>query len=434
MFWLGRRVFLRYQAVDGIATEDGLSAITEWIVPRWASEVFRARPRGAVANLVRREFRLLRVVWLLSGLELMTWISIFVLGFVPVRGQSDQLSVVAIMAICMSPLIAVLAGTISVGEEKTWGTHAWQMTLPVSRRTQWAVKFGMALLASLVGGVVVPVSVLLVMGAKHGSAYQYVGNLWLWFWPIGIVVVTTIAFWSACAVKGTVRAALWAVLALVSLPTVIGLSSMLEAIEQEKLQGWLQWLVMRIGPFRITQTRFVFGIWPYAVICVLMIGVVLWRSARLFREEQEGSSGFVIRRWLSIAGVVLSAALIFGQLDIISIEAIKMRYRCLAETNAAIQKVEGEAPDNTLQISIGDMEKTGALSANTLALLGPGDVRVSLGTPKDLPCCDAVHSIGFVADGDIQYRADFGLRDGGACTITFRGGKNKHGLMEANCE
>ena len=449
MFWLGRRVFLRYQAVDGIAAEDGLSAITEWIVPRWAAEVFRARPRGAVANLVRREFRLLRVVWLLSGLELMTWISLFVFGFVPIRGQSDQLSVAAIMATCMSPLIAVLAGTISLGEEKTWGTHAWQMTLPLSRLKQWAIKLGMALFASLVGGVVVPVSVLLVVGAKHGSVYQYVSPLWLWLWPVAIAVVTTIAFWAASAVKGTVRASLWAVLALVSVPVTIELSAMLEAWERDALHGWLQWVVMRIGPFRLVGTGFLFGRWPYAVICGSMIGVVLWRSVRLFREEQGGSAGFVIRQWLPIAGAVFGCALVLGQVFNISIEAMQIRYRLLKDTNAAISRAisSGNLNAGAAALSVAELKKTGQLSATTLDLLGNGNVNVTFGQPKELKCCDAVRSMGDIAAGEASYTAEFQLADGRSCTMIFRAsrpggltgsthyfkGARVHGMLTSNC-
>ena len=157
MLWLGRRALARFQVTGGMAGDDLLMA-GAGMMPAAFAGWFRCRPSGAVLNLVRKELRLLRPIWLLTLLALLGWACVGLLGPVPepARGQSGALQIAAVLLSSLSLLIAVLAGSLSLGEERTSGTHTWHMTLPVSARRQWAVKLSLALLTGAVCGVLLP--------------------------------------------------------------------------------------------------------------------------------------------------------------------------------------------------------------------------------------------------------------------------------------
>src|SRR5262245_66485199 len=88
------------------------------------------------------------------------------LGVLPLRFVSGYQVWIAPVGFSMilihGGLTAVLAGALSLGEERTLGLHAWNMTQPVSVRRQWAIKLITAVLASLVssGGVVLAARLL----------------------------------------------------------------------------------------------------------------------------------------------------------------------------------------------------------------------------------------------------------------------------------
>ena len=107
-----------------------------------------------------------------------------------------------ILGVISTLMIAILAGSLSLGEERTSGTHLWHLTLPVSARRQWFIKLCMALFAGFVGAGLVPLLIAgRLLGSSHILADVHVGRDLL----VGAVLLTFAAFWCACAVKGTVR-------------------------------------------------------------------------------------------------------------------------------------------------------------------------------------------------------------------------------------
>src|SRR5208337_1880256 len=105
MVWLGRRALARFQVTGGPAGEDLLVAGPD-MMPGVMAGWFRSRPTGATLNLVRKEFRLLRPVWLISVIGLVGWISVSIFGY-----TDKARSIVAVfMVAAITPVIAVLAG------------------------------------------------------------------------------------------------------------------------------------------------------------------------------------------------------------------------------------------------------------------------------------------------------------------------------------
>ena len=103
------------------------------------------------------------------------------------------------------------------------------MTLPVSARRQWLIKLLTAMFTGLVCAVLLPVLVMVVLGLIFGSPFMFVDEAMAGLMIFGgsifglpvmmlghalpgllltVLVLTFASFWCACAVNGTVRAAL----------------------------------------------------------------------------------------------------------------------------------------------------------------------------------------------------------------------------------
>jgi hypothetical protein len=208
MLWLGWRKLARFQATGAMAGDDLLTAGPQVLPSAWVSWL-RCRPTGAVLNLFRREFRLLRPVWLISLLAAVGWACLTLVGSLHPQGLTGTFALVVVCVSVISTLmIAILAGSLSLGEEKTSGMHSWHLTLPMSARRQWFIKLCMALVAGFVGAGLVP---LLIAGRLLGP-YRMLPDVQRAERDLlaGVVLLTLAAFWCACAVKGTLPAVLWA--------------------------------------------------------------------------------------------------------------------------------------------------------------------------------------------------------------------------------
>jgi polyhydroxybutyrate depolymerase len=339
MLWLGGRKLARFQVAGGMAGDDLLMAGPN-VMPEALAGLFRCRPTGAVLNLIRKEFRLLRPLWLISFLSLLYLTCLTTFKFLLLRESADvRLEGVQLVLytplILFPPLIAILAGGLSLWEEKTSGTKSWHMTLPVSARRQWLIKLVMAMFTGLVCAVLLPVLVMVVLGFIFGSTFMFVdqamagltiagGSIGLAggsiFGLLFMMVVQTIpgllltallltvaSFWCACAVNGTVRAA------LLFVPTIGA------TLLAGRCGGWIapklvELVVSRFDPFRdfrfinavsnLHLQLFVLGATPLRLVALLLVPTLLIaviQSYRLFRAQLPDSILSVIRNLLPLA-------------------------------------------------------------------------------------------------------------------------------------
>jgi len=215
MLWLGWRLLARFQATGGMASDDLLMAGPDVMPGAWAGWL-RCRPSGAVLNLIRKELRLLRPVWLISLLAALSGACLALFGLLHPGGSTRNFETAVVVVGGVSTLmIAILAGSLSLGEERTSGTHSWHMTLPVSAFRQWLIKLCVALFAGLVGAGLLPMLIAgrLLFGASRIFVDVHFGMGWLFV----LLILTFASFWCACAVKGTVRAVLWVFPALIAI-------------------------------------------------------------------------------------------------------------------------------------------------------------------------------------------------------------------------
>ncbi len=337
MLWLGGRKLARFQVTGGMAGDDLLMAGPH-VMPEALADWFRCRPSGAVLNLIRKESRLLRPLWLITALSLVYLTCLTLFRFILLRESAAphpegvQLALFT-PVILFTPLIAILAGSLSLWEERKSGTQSWHMTLPVSARRQWLIKLLMAMFTGLVCAVLLTVLVMAVLGFIFGSPFMFVDQAMggliiaggtLFGLPVMILghalpgllltalVLTFASFWCASAVKGTVRAALWFAPAMSAVlfagqwggwiePRLVALVvSRVDPFTHFRFTDAvmnLQFFVISLMPLRIERAYFL--VVTLLLIPTLLVAVI--QSYRLFREPARDSIWSVIQSLLPLA-------------------------------------------------------------------------------------------------------------------------------------
>lgn len=211
MLWLGGRMLVRYQVTGTIAGDDLLTARSNAILGAFSGRAC-SNPTRPISNLVRKELRLLRPVWMITVLMALAWTCFALLELVRQRTAAKSLSLpIVALGVSSGVIVAILAGCLSLGEEKTSGTYGWHRTLPISAARQWAIKLFVALFVSFICSGLIPV--VLLTGGEHffPSAFSRGPANFRLVWVLGMLLLTLASFWCACAVNGTVTAVAWIV-------------------------------------------------------------------------------------------------------------------------------------------------------------------------------------------------------------------------------
>ena len=375
MLWLGARKLSRFQVTGGDAGDDLLMSGPA-LMPESLAGWFRSRPSGASLNLIRKELRLLRPLWLsaLGAALLLAGLAIFRLipDFSHLPAPLDAARVFVGVVMLLFLLVPVLAGSLSLGEERTSGTHAWHLTLPVSARRQWFVKLAVAGLAALLCAVALPLLVLVAGGSIHGSPSMYVDSIYagrgdslfsLPAWLLLVSVLTLASFWCACATNGTVRAALW-VFPVTNAIFFAGIGGMWLGQQLANLTGSLSDFVVswfQLSPLAFTihgrpgQFVDLAGILPMSFVLVaVLFGVI--QSYRLFRTQPQDNPLWMLRCLLPLVLIALltslsvSAGFVFSQWDPFHEirQALSQRQPATARLELAGQDLANAAPLSSL--------------------------------------------------------------------------------------
>jgi len=129
--WLGWRKFAHLELRD-VSFGEGTFPATSSTGKRWWSDWLRCRPTGSMRNLVRKELRLQKPLFMVAAIFSACWL--FTLALLFLQPARQELYVIIFNALTgfYVPLMAVLAGCMSLSEEKMLGLMAWHLTLPVS--------------------------------------------------------------------------------------------------------------------------------------------------------------------------------------------------------------------------------------------------------------------------------------------------------------
>jgi hypothetical protein len=189
------------------------NAASESLAARgWQLDWLRCRSTSRSLNLVRKEVQLQKPLFLLAATLCAVWAFVGVM-FICMPSRATFLEVAFVLSIFFYvPLLALLGGSVSLGEEKNLGVTAWHLTFPISVRRQWAVKLGVALAAWFVLGIVLPYALTCIgvemskRGALTANTFNG-GEFETWF---GISLIGgglfAVSFWAMTLFSNTLRA------------------------------------------------------------------------------------------------------------------------------------------------------------------------------------------------------------------------------------
>ena len=439
MLWLGRRRLARFEVTGGLAGDDLLMAGPN-VLPGAVSEWFRCRPNGPLLNLVRKEFRQLRPIWLISLLAIPIWISLPLF-----RHTSEDQSIPAfILVVAFIPLVAVLAGSLSLGEERTSGAHSLHLTLPVSSHRQWLIKLAMAMFTSLSCAVLLPTWALILSRSIFRTSHWPLDSSWI-SWALPVALLTFASFWCACAVNGTVRAALCVFPSLIAL-FLTGRFGDWIAWEIDS-RGGLIFIASKLGLFaNFRFTNAVANVNPFAtaapstlVLLILLFPVLVvaaLQSRWLFRKQLQDRSLFVVRRLLPLTLTVFLCSFALPTLKNFVFDAKEQMWAMFGETHDAIDKIRPALaiPDDAnlvaalpLQFTLEDLSKAAPLSERTLRWLRGARITVSRDAPRfgGHYCCGEDSGLVTIHPDKAHpwYLATIHLPSGTVCTMSFQPGR-----------
>ncbi|OFW08825.1 MAG: hypothetical protein A3H96_08220 [Acidobacteria bacterium RIFCSPLOWO2_02_FULL_67_36] len=409
-FWLGWRMFTRFQVTDA-AYGDQSSSVGG---ATWS--VLRARPAGAIRNLVCKELLLHRPTILVAALFSGCWlIAVAFFGLQPLMPPRPRIALNVFFFLLMFyvPLAIMLAGAVGVGEEATVGVRQWHMTLPVSARVQWGVKLAVSLLLGAVLVIALPSALATIAWAApdmQRDIFDAVSQPRVWV-TVGLAIV--LSFWAATLVGHTIRAA---VAVGLFLPALVA-------------TGWIAfWGSEVLGRFAgnlwtAVMVRFQLPpdypyLYPYlrtmpttiaVTIAAVGTGLALHQSFVAFRGVQTDAR--TIRRY---AGQLLGAmgliALCWG--TFLFAWTRQFVSPPVKEVRAAVQAVLQAEPDRPRRyersIALSELDATGALSPRTkrwlsntriVATRGGGDSKgqryyfLSISFPHERRYRDLVHTV-----------------------------------------
>jgi hypothetical protein len=309
--WLGWRKFARFEVRE---TSPGESAVAPHALKRqhWWLEWLRCRPQGGLRNLARKELRLQKPLLLLAGIFSLCWMATLAVELI----WPDQklASLFTVLACTYVPLAMLLAGTVSLGDERMLGLATWQLTLPVAVWRQWLVKLIAAATMAVSLGIVLPALLILLVRVTAGAQFL---DLDPSIPPLLAMVGTSLflcGFWAASLAGNTLRAAL----AALGLGAVFCGCAALGIYCADKLAGPepLTWVLVHdvLGlwnafPHAVPATRdpVLFGLGVFAIVAAagVVISVLLAESLALFRRAR--AQGVVFKAIILVLAVFLAS-------------------------------------------------------------------------------------------------------------------------------
>jgi hypothetical protein len=448
MVWLGRRLFLRVQTAGGLPGDDFVAEIGRKVVPDAVADWFRCRAGSPVLNLIRREVHLLRPVWLLTVVNALAWTNLLLFDVVPARTGSvgaRPTTTAALISVALAamliPLIAVLAGTLSVGEEKNLGTHAWHMTLPVDPGSQWLLKLSFAVVVSAVCGGLVPAAVLAIRGWMAGSVMLYLEPATLWLWPLAAASITMVAFWCACVVKGTVRAILFVFPVFFAFGLAAAIGQAIAESVLPRLNPGIDAVVTWLDPFRLTRSVTAYDALVFLPIWLFVPGILLlvWQSHRKFRGQAEDTTRHLATSLLPVGLLIgVCSFAVWGSVHVLG-RAQRQKEMVFREMHTAIQQARFERPDHAdsqpIRLTVAELAKAAPLSAETRHWLGEGTITVTPERPRSVAwCCGMFYPVTAKSEAEgSSYVAMMPLTNGRSCTVTFQTFGTKYGTLGGLC-
>lgn len=377
---IGWRLFTRLELK---AEGEGRAALS--VAPLDAVPALRCRAAGPVANLVRKELRLQQPTLLIAALFALCWLTAILLFSMGPERPAVAEVVFATLFISYVPLVLVVCGTISIGEDTSLGIRSWHLTLPVSSRAQWAVKAGVMLVVGGALGLVLPLILKLVAPAFVSLPAGTIqlpspGRI-----AAGAGALLVVSFWSATLLGHTVKAAVATGVAVLSLGVCIVFAS----LAGQRLgigSGWLTSLMVanQWSPEHLLLVRGTRGV-DLAVWASMLASsvVVLVQSFRAFRTARIDH-----RRIARDATLLALTAAVIAFIPTAYLRAAGDQYRSrpVRELQAALRQVSAASLAATgtvpASVTVAELEATGHLSGAARRWLDGSRILLRASAPR----------------------------------------------------
>jgi hypothetical protein len=367
MLWLGRRKLARFELTGDDPGHDLILDRTR-VLPESIARRFRVQRSDVALNLIKKEVRLLRPVWLLT-----VGVVAFLIVMMPfriffVRGSSQEFFVaVGSVGVAMYMLLAaILTGSVSMGEERQSGTHSWGLTLPLSVRRQWFIKFASSMSASLVCASLVIAAAYFTLGPEFLSAVEaFGGGPDPFMFAAALLTTTLVAFWCSCAVDGTIRAAAWTLPLLLLIGSAAGAGAYVIALASS--DGLIRQIVLYAHPVPPLRRLVAFGFATFDVPSwfVPAFALAVFQSYRFFRKERPESRS-VLQHLIPLCVLVFLCSLLPVGLITTIEEIYRQQSTVLNEMKVAIPRVPFDVSKldaaHPLRVTVEDLSKVHPLS------------------------------------------------------------------------
>jgi hypothetical protein len=311
MLYLGRRKFLRFQVL-GAGPGSNVPAADWMIAPHSLRRLLRCTPSGGTLNLVRKELHLL---WPLAPLTLIVIGMLAAAAqfrFVSGNGGWVETVAISLLLTCGLSFAAILAGTLSLGEERSLGILGWNMTQPFSVFRQWTIKLVTVVVASTACAGTIVLAAYLLVGPDFLQQFlaafgrdRGLSSL------AGLPLLTFAAFWCATGVNGTVRAVFWCLPAVAAV--LVAYDSGMSLAMGDRAVEVVRTVTEAVHPFPFSSGFEVAAsrlLWSDRSVVIPALWVISWlvplaamQSYRLFRSEIREGLRPLIRQVLVLAGM-----------------------------------------------------------------------------------------------------------------------------------
>ncbi len=306
--WLGWRTFAEMEVRDAPASAN--LALPDWMTPKKLATILRCQPAGNLRNLIRKEAGLQKPIFTIATVFVACWVVAFLLLLLEPSRRVIYVGTLNALTAIHIAIIALLAGCVSLGDEKSLGVTAWHLTLPVSSRRQWFVKLLVSAATAILVGLVLPLflSALTLIKARVGLfAVINTDTSTIVFAIVPMSVLVVLGFWCASFLENTVRAVLTLVLACAVLGTAASLAVWIADKFGGLQTGFLTSLIARFqwSPYSLD------GVFPWGGIYLCLVAgatlIALVQSFSQFRRAQSQSAA-LFRHGAILAAVVFAIA------------------------------------------------------------------------------------------------------------------------------
>ncbi len=220
LLWLGWRMFSKLQPSGNWDNESPISFESKATGSKLA--LLRMSSISPFRNIILKELRLYKPVFVMISLFASLWLAAALTNHFTSQKQVVLSNLLNGITLIYVPLVLLISGCISLGEEKNLGIHLTNLTSPISTARQWLLKIIVATLVGISGGIIVPILLVelekLFAGRVLDTAISNIHNGTGTFWSFCLLLTSSISlsFWAATVLNRTIHAAFFAGFILVA--------------------------------------------------------------------------------------------------------------------------------------------------------------------------------------------------------------------------